>query len=485
MQKVTTFVILMLVTLIPINTPAFERNASDPVRAYPRPIPEDTCFETVVGIQPFQAIKYTVPVIGWKNHTELVYITPSGAVVINPAGLYLVPIISSGKSISILLDPDKVSQKLINGHMPGVESTWSIDGLQLRQTIFCSPLNTNEVEDKPETLITLCRFTVKNQSKAEKKFKLQLQFGQVVPGHNFRLTPPPYNGQLSLESPFVMDGSKIKACMLTKGITAEIIGSALLFDLSLTPGQVKAIDLVLPCTPVEQTKMLKSIKFDERLALFRRFWRYELTRNEHFVVSEDRVQDAYRTCLAYAMILPKIASQSNDISPIVLRGETDKFVWTFYSTLAYGLSRDSFVASDASINDTWDSTNKPSALPYSSFLSMLRDALVIEDGDFLHLLPGSPRGWLSDGKTIEIKRAQTSFGDVNLTAKSSVKSGDIQIVVDPPIEKPADIILHIRPPVKYGYIESVTVNGKPWKDFDHKGVHLGKLLGRADVVCKF
>ena len=41
----------------------------------------------------------------------------------------------------------------------------------------------------------------------------------------------------------------------------------------------------------------------------------------------------------------------------------------------------------------------------SRYVDLVRIALLLEDGDKLHLLAGVPREWLADGQTIEVKRA--------------------------------------------------------------------------------
>ena len=116
---------------------------------------------------------------------------------------------------------------------------------------------------------------------------------------------------------------------------------------------------------------------------------------------------------------------------------------------------------------------------------MLRIALVLEDGDRLHLMMGTPRGWLADGKKIEVERAPTYFGNVNYAARSSIESGTITISVSPPTRKQAEVILHIRPPTKYGSIKSVTVNGELWKNFTADSVNLGKITSEVSVICHF
>jgi hypothetical protein len=176
----------------------------------------------------------------------------------------------------------------------------------------------------------------------------------------------------------------------------------------------------------------------------------------------------------------------------LLRGETDKFVWSFYSLLAYGQSRSTYATVEWSNiktgikeTDAWDDCRQPHMHSNSRCLAMLRIALLLEDGNALHLMMGTPRGWLTDGKRIEVLRAPTYFGNVNYVARSSIASGTVEINVSPPTRRLADVILHIRPPTMYGGIKSVTVNGSPWRNFTEDSVQLGKITADVSVICHF
>ena len=175
----------------------------------------------------------------------------------------------------------------------------------------------------------------------------------------------------------------------------------------------------------------------------------------------------------------------------LLRGETDKFVWTFYSLLAYGQSRDTYATIEGmnlltgSNGQSWDANRQPHMHSNSRVLDMLRIALVLEDGPTLHLLAGTPRGWLADGQAIEVRNAPSLFGDVSFKATSHVAAGTIDFLIDPPQRKSANVLLHVRPPGKIGPLRSVTVNGKPWKDWTAETVRLGPLTARTEVRCAY
>jgi hypothetical protein len=119
----------------------------------------------------------------------------------------------------------------------------------------------------------------------------------------------------------------------------------------------------------------------------------------------------------------------------------------------------------------------------SRYLDMVRIALLLEEGDTLHLMAGTPRGWLADGQTIEVKRAPSYFGEVNFTARSSVAAGKIIVEIEPTAWKKPNVVLHVRPPAALGKIKTVTVNGQEWKDFDGDSVRLPGLDKRTVVNC--
>ncbi len=175
----------------------------------------------------------------------------------------------------------------------------------------------------------------------------------------------------------------------------------------------------------------------------------------------------------------------------LLRGETEKFLWTFYSLFAYGQSRTTYATIEGndlvsgSSGDSWNSLRMPHMHSNSRVLAMLRIALLVEDGETLHLLAGTPRSWLEDGKVIQVRTAPTTFGDVSLRAESRLSSNSIIISIDPPTRRAARILLHVRPPSKFGAPKSVLVNGKPWIKVNGDIVDLGKVTGKTLVNCLY
>lgn len=173
----------------------------------------------------------------------------------------------------------------------------------------------------------------------------------------------------------------------------------------------------------------------------------------------------------------------------LLRGETDKFIWNLYSLFAFGQSRNTFATIEVvnfrtgGLGENWDALRQPHMHSNSRVLAMLRIALALEDADKLHLMMGSPRGWLDDGKTVQVKAAPTHFGELNFMAESRASRGEITFRISPPQRHPAHLVLHVRPPTKYGQLRAVTVDGNSWNLFEKDQIDLGVLEREVIVKC--
>jgi len=124
----------------------------------------------------------------------------------------------------------------------------------------------------------------------------------------------------------------------------------------------------------------------------------------------------------------------------------------------------------------------------SSFvMECLRNLLVWEDGDSLWLAKATPRAWLEQGKKISVKNAPTCFGTVAYEIASDVDNGKISATIEMPARKPPkEVILRFRHP-KAAPIKAVTLNGKPWTDFnqDKETITLKGLAGTVAVTATY
>jgi hypothetical protein len=171
------------------------------------------------------------------------------------------------------------------------------------------------------------------------------------------------------------------------------------------------------------------IRFDQHSGLF---------------ANEDAVDDLYG--LRYVTTLLRL-------------DQPDRALVSFYGKLAQGMTRDTFIGAEGTGLKPLDEWGRPMYLPPNSaanseFLTILRHLLIQDwdmddDGkpDTLRLLFATPRQWLRDGQTIRIEHAPTAFGEVSLTARSRLKSGEVIVIIDPPQRAtPQEMLLRIRLP---------------------------------------
>ena len=121
------------------------------------------------------------------------------------------------------------------------------------------------------------------------------------------------------------------------------------------------------------------------------------------------------------------------------------------------------------------------------FLSNFRNMLVMEGGDSLWLARGTPRVWLEQGKTISVTNAPTHFGTVSYEIVSDAGNGTIAATVEMPSRRaPKAILLRLRHP-KAASIKSVTMNGRPWTDFDaaKEAIRLHDVKGTIKVEAVY
>jgi hypothetical protein len=123
----------------------------------------------------------------------------------------------------------------------------------------------------------------------------------------------------------------------------------------------------------------------------------------------------------------------------------------------------------------------------SCFLERFRMLLVMEAGRELWLARATPRVWLEQGKRITVRNAPTHFGAVDYEITSDVAHGRIAAGVNMPARTPPRaVLLRLRHP-QAAPIRSVTVNGRPWQDFDasREVVRLVDVKGRVAVEVRY
>ncbi len=102
----------------------------------------------------------------------------------------------------------------------------------------------------------------------------------------------------------------------------------------------------------------------------------------------------------------------------------------------------------------------------AAFLERLRLMLVMEEGPSLWLARATPRAWLAEGKRIAVTNMPTHFGTIQYEITSNIDDGKITAAIELPSRRPPGaVLLRLRHP-NAAPINRVTVNGKPWTDFD-------------------
>jgi hypothetical protein len=108
--------------------------------------------------------------------------------------------------------------------------------------------------------------------------------------------------------------------------------------------------------------------------------------------------------------------------------------------------------------------------------------LYLEEDQTLKLLPGIPRQWLEEGKTIELKNVATYFGPLSLVVNSNINKGFIEATIECSSDrKPKQIILRIpHPSVK----KPVNITGGIY-DYASESVLIAPFNGSAKIKIEY
>lgn len=174
--------------------------------------------------------------------------------------------------------------------------------------------------------------------------------------------------------------------------------------------------------------------------------------------------------------------------PYLLRDEIKHYLRAYFNAFAAGYfpergmitehplpnlgdyAGDHFKSSDEALNTSW-----------------LRWMFIFDEMEDLYLGKAIPRYWLKDGQEIGVERAQTHFGEMSMSMKSSAKSGSIEMTIDPPTRNiPPKTYARFRHPDGKS-MNRVTVNGKAWDNFDpsKEWVVLPALAEKTVVVAYY
>jgi hypothetical protein len=150
----------------------------------------------------------------------------------------------------------------------------------------------------------------------------------------------------------------------------------------------------------------------------------------------------------------------------LLRDDPKAAIRTFYSMLAGGFSQG--VYEPVEHRWRWGQYFGPPSTD-GAWFELYRNMLLREKDDHTLLLgQAAPRAWLADGRSIVVKRAPTWFGDLSMRIESHSATGTIHATFQLKLRQGnPTVLLRLRHPDGKP-LRAVTVNGKPWTDFDAK-----------------
>lgn len=120
----------------------------------------------------------------------------------------------------------------------------------------------------------------------------------------------------------------------------------------------------------------------------------------------------------------------------------------------------------------------------SNYIIMLRNLLLHEDGDTLHIAPATPRRWMMQTTPFGVEKAPSYFGDVtySIAPQSDRKTIKASVRLDKGANTLEKVLLHLRTPSGRGLI-SVSVNGKPWDAFAGDTIIVGNPSASIEVTA--
>lgn len=173
----------------------------------------------------------------------------------------------------------------------------------------------------------------------------------------------------------------------------------------------------------------------------------------------------------YAILNPGLPDEpftSGSLNEYLDADQIENFLYTFYSQSTTTLDRETLTTIE---HRSWGQKRAFELTPWAAgyWTANFTNMLCRTVGDELWLLQATPRRWLADGETIEVKNLQTEFGPVSFQVRSHLAKRRIDIEVQPPVrETPSRLRLRLRVPAGH-MLRAVTVNGQAWRDFDPAG----------------
>ncbi len=199
-------------------------------------------------------------------------------------------------------------------------------------------------------------------------------------------------------------------------------------------------------------------------------------------------------------------SESMNVAETYLRrGDIDKTVELLIATLNHTYTTDDFkeeikvdktlptacdhgmpVSGDITsgqVEDRHGTGDMPEAWGPANLILLLRDMLIYEDHDSIHVLAGIPADWIQPGEHIAIGSAPTTLGGKISFKLEYPQSGRMRLHLDPAVAVPEAVV---RFPLVAGVsLRSVTQNGQPVAIENGNTVTLKNLTAPVDLEAMF
>jgi len=162
------------------------------------------------------------------------------------------------------------------------------------------------------------------------------------------------------------------------------------------------------------------------------------------------------------------------------------FLYTFYSQSTTTLKRSTLTTYE---HRSWGKGRvfELSGWAAGYWTRNFTDMLARTVGDELWLMQATPRRWLENARKTEVTDLQTEFGPLSYWVESRLAASVIEARVQAPSRRPARALkLRFRAPGNRR-MQSVTVNGRAWTDFDPAGewVTLPGTPGESTVMVRY
>lgn len=170
-------------------------------------------------------------------------------------------------------------------------------------------------------------------------------------------------------------------------------------------------------------------------------------------------------------------------------GDVNKFLLTFYGSLAYGMTRDTYSAVEVTrITEGFNEETLPHTYSNTQQLRMLRMMLLKEEAGELWIAPATPRAWLDTRDGFAIRNAPTNFGTISYRVSPEPASKVVHMSIETAAAAGAPVPskVRVRLAANLGMLDSATINGKT-ASIDHDAVVFdGTILhGKLEIAAHY